>query len=202
MRPCCDPRQSRRTLARLRRIWRRRRRQAAAAAAFDDGVEDGTAFAGLGFAEEQPVFLAQGGGTNGVFDQVVVDLEATVVKVSGEEGPVGQGVIAARESVLGPDHQHTIESVNGLADLLHADDRLQESLQLLWEYGAKSLSCFAGVRFNLAGHECLSGNLNAARRLIAEEIAADPEKKQQALEDDDLAAIRDFIQSLGETESI
>ena len=36
--------------------------EAAAAAAFDDGVEDGAAFAGLGFADEEPVFLADGGG--------------------------------------------------------------------------------------------------------------------------------------------
>jgi len=27
------------------------------AAAFDDGVQDGAAFSGLGFANEQPVFL-------------------------------------------------------------------------------------------------------------------------------------------------
>lgn len=103
--------------------------------------------------------------------------------------------------VLGADHQHTIESVNFLADLLVADNRLQESAQLLREYGAKSDTCFAGVRFNLAGRECLSGNLDESKRLIADEIAADPEKQQQALEDDGFAAIRDFIQSLGEPKS-
>ena len=34
----------------------------APAAAFDDGVEDGAAFPGLCFTDEQPVFLAEGGG--------------------------------------------------------------------------------------------------------------------------------------------
>jgi len=39
--------------------------------AFDDGVEDGAALAGPGVADEEPVFLADGGGANGVFYQLL-----------------------------------------------------------------------------------------------------------------------------------
>jgi hypothetical protein len=45
---------------------------AAPPAVFDDGVDDGAAFTGCGLAYEQPVFLAHGGGTYGIFDQIVV----------------------------------------------------------------------------------------------------------------------------------
>jgi REP element-mobilizing transposase RayT len=39
--------------------------QAAGAAGFDDRVKDGAALARVSFADEQPVFLADGGGTDG-----------------------------------------------------------------------------------------------------------------------------------------
>src|SRR5215207_9941336 len=51
---------------------------AAAAAAFHDGVEDGSAFTGIGGADEQPVLLADGGGPDRVFHPVVIDLNAAV----------------------------------------------------------------------------------------------------------------------------
>jgi hypothetical protein len=38
--------------------------EAARAATLDDGVEDGAALAGIGIAEEEPVFLSEHGGTN------------------------------------------------------------------------------------------------------------------------------------------
>ena len=52
------------------------------------------------------------------------------------------------------------------------------------------------MRYNLACYECLSGNLDEAKRLIAEEIAANPEKKEQVLQDEDLKPIWDFIKLL------
>ena len=51
----------------------------AAATRFDDGVEDGAAFASLGIAKEEPVLFADSRRTNGIFDQVVIDLEPTVL---------------------------------------------------------------------------------------------------------------------------
>jgi len=43
-----------------------------AAAGFDDRVDQGAAVAGIGIADEEPVLLADGGGANGVFNEVVV----------------------------------------------------------------------------------------------------------------------------------
>ena len=99
----------------------------------------------------------------------------------------------ARERILGPEHPDTLSSVGNLAILLNATGRLAEAVVLLSEYAAKSEACLAGVRYNLACYECLSGNQDEAKRLITEEIAADPEKKEQALADADFAAIHDFI---------
>ena len=65
--------------------------QAAAAAAFDDGVEDVPALAGIGSSDEQPVLFAKGGGADGVFHQVVVDLYASVAEEAFERGPSDEG---------------------------------------------------------------------------------------------------------------
>ena len=66
---------------------------AAAAAGFDDREEDGAALAGLGFADEEPVLFAHGGGADGVLDGVVVDLDSAVFEIDGEHGPQGQRVV-------------------------------------------------------------------------------------------------------------
>jgi len=55
--------------------------EAATTAAFEDGVEDGAVLADLGITDEEPVLLAQGGGANGVFDQIVIDLHPAVAQV-------------------------------------------------------------------------------------------------------------------------
>src|SRR6185437_4711939 len=49
--------------------------------------------AGGGFAEEEPVFLADGGGADGVFDQVVVDLQTTILEEDQQCGPLIEGVV-------------------------------------------------------------------------------------------------------------
>jgi hypothetical protein len=53
-------------------------------------------------------------------------------------------------------------------------------------------------RAQLARYQCLKGNLDEAKRLITEEIAAKPAAREQALEDDDLKAIWGFIRNLPE----
>lgn len=65
---------------------------ASAAAAFDDGVEDGSALPGVGGSDEHPVFLADGGGADGVFDEVVVDLYSPVLGKGAELRPLVEGV--------------------------------------------------------------------------------------------------------------
>lgn len=62
-------------------------------AAFDDSVKDRAALAGFGLADEEPVFLAHGGGADGVFNEVVVDLDTTVFEVDAERVPLAEGIL-------------------------------------------------------------------------------------------------------------
>jgi len=80
-----------------------------------------------------------------------------------------------------------------LGALLRAKGELQAGTTLLSNYAATTPKCLACVRYNLACYECLGGNIAGAKRLIAEEIASKPEVREQALKDDDLKAIHEFI---------
>ena len=100
------------------------------------------------------------------------------------------------QSTTGSGATITLNAERPESKFLSVTGRLAEAVALLRERAAQSPACLAGVRYGLACYECLSGNLDEAKRLIAEEITADPEKKKQALEDDDLTAIRKFIQRL------
>ncbi|KRP35046.1 MAG: hypothetical protein ABS34_11825 [Opitutaceae bacterium BACL24 MAG-120322-bin51] len=51
------------------------------------------------------------------------------------------------------------------------------------------------VAYNLACYECLEGNTDEAKRLIAEHLKKHPENKEQALADEDFTSIRDFIKT-------
>ena len=62
------------------------------AAGFDYAVDDGAGLAGVGAAEKQEVLFADGGGANGVFDEVVVDFQLAVFQIAGEALPAGQCV--------------------------------------------------------------------------------------------------------------
>ena len=68
---------------------------AMALAVFDQGVKDGAALAGFFGAEEQPVLFADGGGPDGVFHQVVVDLHFAMVQEPFQARPLVQGIVAA-----------------------------------------------------------------------------------------------------------
>ena len=90
------------------------------AAGLDDGEEHGTALAAFGVADEEPVLLAHGGGTDGIFDQVVVDLQAAVVEVAAKQFPLAQGVVdglshgAGRQVGSGgfPRGEHTMDAAD------------------------------------------------------------------------------------------
>ena len=67
--------------------------QASASAAFDERIEDGSPVSGFGLAYEEPVLLPQGGGADGVFDQVIVDLHPAVGQVHLQCFPLAQGLV-------------------------------------------------------------------------------------------------------------
>ena len=64
-----------------------------AAAVFHDGVEDGAFAPGLAVSNEQPVFLAKLGRPDGVFNQVVVDLDPAVCQIPFEILPLIESVV-------------------------------------------------------------------------------------------------------------
>ena len=66
---------------------------AATAAGFDDRVDDGAAIAGSGFADEEPVLLPHSGGTDGILDAVVVDLEPAVGEEEEQAWPLAERVV-------------------------------------------------------------------------------------------------------------
>jgi len=110
--------------------------------------------------------------------------------------PLYRRALAGREKALGTAHPDTLKSLNSLAELLKRSGSLAEALNLLRGYTVKSPATLTGVRYNLACYECLSLNLEEAKRLIAEEIAAKPSTRELALKNEDLKAIHEFIQLL------
>ena len=53
------------------------------AATFDNRVDHGAALSGFGVSEKQPVLLADGRGSNRIFNSVVIDFDATVGDILG-----------------------------------------------------------------------------------------------------------------------
>ena len=104
--------------------------------------------------------------------------------------------LAGMEKALGPDHPDTLASVNNLGSLLNAKGDLPAALELLRVRSSLSEQALRHLRYNLACYECLSGNLDNAKELIAVEINSRPRSLDEALEDDDLKTIREFINSL------
>jgi hypothetical protein len=100
------------------------------------------------------------------------------------------------EKIYGPEHPNTLQNINNLAVLLNQTDRRSAALKLLQERAALSDQTEDSVRYNLACYECLEGNIDAAKRLISDHLKVHPYKKPQALADSDLAAIREFIETL------
>ena len=71
-----------------------------------------------------------------------------------------------------------------------------KAVKLLRKASTEFPTFLAHNRYKFTCFECLSGNLEEAKRLITEEIAADPSKKEQALQDSDFATLHDFIATL------
>ena len=63
------------------------------AAGFDEAVDDCAGLAGVGAAEEEEVLFADGGGPDGILDEVVADFESAVFEVKIERVPALEGVV-------------------------------------------------------------------------------------------------------------
>ena len=100
------------------------------------------------------------------------------------------------EKKFGPDYPGTLRGVNNLVTLFATQNRRNEALMLLRLYGGISEKTLDHVRLDLARYECREGNIDVARRLIAEHLAFHPEEQEESLVDEDLAAIREWIETL------
>jgi tetratricopeptide (TPR) repeat protein len=104
--------------------------------------------------------------------------------------------LAGREKALGSQHPDTLQTVHNLGVAMNLQGYRREAIELLRGYALLSDAAEDALAYNLACYECLEGNHEEAKRLIAKHLTIQPEQKLQALADDDLAAIRDFIQTL------
>ncbi|MEI7728101.1 MAG: tetratricopeptide repeat protein [Verrucomicrobiota bacterium] len=107
--------------------------------------------------------------------------------------PLYRRALVSYEKLLGPEHSDTLACVDGLAYVLKAKGNFQSGLALLKRYSASEQGRTV-LRYTTACLEALIGNMEGAKCLIAEEIAARPAAHEQALKDDDLKPIHDFIQ--------
>ena len=109
--------------------------------------------------------------------------------------------LEGNELVHGKASPFSLTCADLLAHLLNQQDRRPEAIKLLRPYAfywREDETCVPAhdLTYNLACYECLSGNETTAKDLLAEIIKKHPEKKEQALADEDFASIRDFIKSL------
>jgi tetratricopeptide (TPR) repeat protein len=105
-------------------------------------------------------------------------------------------VLESREKDLGMTHANTLNAAYILAVFLNRLGRRLEALALLRGYAVLSPASRDAVAYNLACYECLEGNIDEAKRLIAAHLEKHPEKKDQALADPDFTAIHDWILQL------
>jgi hypothetical protein len=97
---------------------------------------------------------------------------------------------------IGEDHRFSLDNVIALASLLNKLKRRPEALQILSQRAAVSGAAADALSYNIACYECLEGNADEAKRLIGEHLKKHPEKKEQALADEDFTSIREFIKTL------
>jgi len=85
---------------------------------------------------------------------------------------------------------------NNLASSLNQYGDRKAAISLLRSCANLSRGAEDKVRYNLACFECLDGNAKKAFQLIAKHLKRHPDQKAHALEDQDLAIIRDQILAL------
>ena len=107
--------------------------------------------------------------------------------------------LAGREKVLGAEHPDTLEIVVNLAIVLNNLGRSNEAIKLLRRFAALSAASGAAVAYDLACYECVEGNTDEAKQLIAAHLEKHPDEKDQALANPDFTAIHGWILSLTPT---
>ena len=97
-------------------------------------------------------------------------------------------------------HQKIIKAALNLAGMLNRLGRRHEAIELLRRLLLISDEARGFLVYILACDECLEGNIDEAKQLIAAHLEKHPNKKNQALADPDFAAIHGWILSLTPTQ--
>lgn len=66
---------------------------ALSAAIFDERIKERCFVTTLWGAEKKPILLTDGSGADGIFDEVIIDLNAAVCQVDAEAGPEFERVV-------------------------------------------------------------------------------------------------------------
>ena len=100
------------------------------------------------------------------------------------------------DRVLPMDAPLSLQLVNYLATLKNKHGKRKQALALLRKRSEVSSKVLDALRYNIACYESLERNHKEAWKLIRRHLKKHPEQKDQALADDDLAAIREEIANL------
>jgi len=100
------------------------------------------------------------------------------------------------DRALTQDHALTLQAVNYLGTLKNKHGKRKQALRLLRKRSSVSASARDALRYNIACYECLGGNAHESLRQMRRHLAKHPDHKKQALDDNDLSAIREQISKL------
>jgi tetratricopeptide (TPR) repeat protein len=89
-----------------------------------------------------------------------------------------------------------LEILDKLAIAWNRIGRRPEAVKLMRQYLPFFATGAHTLLYNLACYECLEGNLDEAKRLIADHLVLQPGMKATALADSDFTAIHSFIEAL------
>ena len=125
---------------------------------------------------------------------------AYVLSITGEKAEalsLHRHVLTVFSRTRGHENYETLQSANDLAVLLGKTGRTTEAVELLRSY-ATSDECLRVLRYNLACYECQTGDTEKAKKLIGQWLEENPdeEDRENALEDQDLGPIHDFIRKV------
>lgn len=94
---------------------------------------------------------------------------------------------------VGLDDPRTLQVINNFSSFLKRTDRISDAVSLLKKYSDQSEAAEDALTYNLACYECILGNHDEAKGLLDRVIDRSPDVKDQALADEDLAPIHDWI---------
>lgn len=124
---------------------------------------------------------------------------AVIMSSKGDHEAAGdllRRALTGFSNTFGMDHPHTLQCINSLASNMNKSGDREGAISLLKEYSEHSEAARDALAYNLACYECLDGNHDEAKALIADYLGKHPDQKAQVQGDKDLESIHDYIDNL------